>query len=210
MSGDGGKKRFLGNAYANRTTGEVRDYYDQWSEVYDEELAENNYQQPRRCAEALSRMLKDTGARVLDVGCGTGLSGVALADAGFSHVDGCDLSTGMLEKAFATGAYTKLFTADLNRPPLDAPDGEYGGIAAVGVFSFGHVQADALEEFMRVSQPGAPIIIGLNDHFYEEGSLISKIVALEKDGRLSLVEAEKGEHLPGIGLTGWVLSLTRL
>ena len=126
----GGKKRFLGNAYSSRTAEEVRDYYDQWAEVYDEELTENSYQQPRRCAMELARHLNDRSARILDVGCGTGLSGIALSEAGYSHIDGCDLSQGMLEKAFKTEIYSKLFMADLNKPPLDAPAGRRDGDGA--------------------------------------------------------------------------------
>ena len=206
----GGKKRFLGNAYSSRTAEEVRDYYDQWAEVYDEELTENSYQQPRRCAMELARHLNDRSARILDVGCGTGLSGIALSEAGYSHIDGCDLSQGMLEKAFKTEIYSKLFMADLNKPPLDAPDSAYGGIAAVGVFSFGHVQPDAMDEFIRVSQPGAPIVIGLNEHFYREGSLTAKLDALTAAGRIERLGETEGEHIPGIGMIGWVIAVRRL
>ena len=206
----GGKKRFLGNAYSSRTAEEVRDYYDQWAEVYDEELTENSYQQPRRCAMELARHLNDRSARILDVGCGTGLSGIALSEAGYSHIDGCDLSQGMLEKAFKTEIYSKLFMADLNKPPLDAPDSAYGGIAAVGVFSFGHVQPDAMDEFIRVSQPGAPIVISLNEHFYREGSLTAKLDALTAAGRIERLGETEGEHIPGIGMIGWVIAVRRL
>ena len=206
----GGKKRFLGNAYSSRTAEEVGDYYDQWAEVYDEELTENSYQQPRRCAMELARHLNDRSARILDVGCGTGLSGIALSEAGYSHIDGCDLSQGMLEKAFKTEIYSKLFMADLNKPPLDAPDAAYGGIAAVGVFSFGHVQPDAVDEFIRVSQPGAPIVIGLNEHFYREGSLTAKLDALTTAGRIERLGETEGEHIPGIGMIGWVIAVRRL
>ncbi|MEZ5872147.1 MAG: methyltransferase domain-containing protein [Nitratireductor sp.] len=206
---DSGKKRFLGNAYSNRTAEEVRAYYDQWAEVYDEELTENSYQQPRRCAEALALHLDDRSARVLDVGCGTGLSGLALAAAGYNHIDGCDLSSGMLEKAFKTAVYSKLFTADLNKPPLDAPDNAYGGIAAVGVFSFGHVQPDAVDEFIRVAVPGAPIVIGLNEHFHKEGSLTAKLDALAAAGLIERLSETEGEHIPGIGMSGWVITVRK-
>lgn len=210
MAGKTPNDRFLGSAYQVRSTEETRDLYDRWAETYDVELAkENNYAQPRRCAEMLSRYLKDPDARILDVGCGTGLSGGALVEAGFRTMDGCDLSPGMLEKAKQTGLYGRLFEADLNQPPLDAPDAFFDAAVAVGVFSFGHVSPDALDEIVRVMKPGAMLIIGLNDHFYDEGSLTAKLIALSGAGRIDRLAEEHGEHIEGTGLTGWVIAVRK-
>ena len=162
---------------------EVRDMYDRWAASYDTELIdENGYAQPRRCAEMLSRYLTDRNAEILDIGCGTGLSGAALAEAGYGVIDGCDFSAGMLEKARATGLYRRLFGADLNAPPLDAADGAYAAAVAVGVFGFGHIQPACLDEILRIVSPGAPLVIGLNEHFYEDGALTAKLDALAADG----------------------------
>lgn len=202
-------KGFLENAYRERTTGEMRDYYDQWSRVYDAELAENDYAQPRRCAEALISAGADPSRPVIDMGCGTGLSGLALKEAGFGQIDGCDLSPGMLQKASRLDVYRDLFECDLNNPPLARSDASYGSLAAVGVFSFGHVMADAIDEMLRIVEPGGALVIGMNDHYYQEGSVPRKLAALAKEGAITMVSSEHGDHLPGIGLTGWVLSFTR-
>ncbi len=204
------RKRFLDNAYVKRSAAEVIEYYDRWSEVYDEELTENNYRQPRRCAEALARHLTNMDAPILDAGCGTGLSGLALREAGFTNIEGCDFSPGMLEKAHSFGIYDKLFTADLNKPPLDSPDGAYAALTAVGVFSYGHVMPDALDEFLRVLRPGSPIVIGLNAHFFAEGLLTAKIEAMVSAGLVDKLSQEHGEHIPDIGLSGWVIALRRV
>ena len=89
MAGPSQNDRFLDIAYRARTTDETRDLYDRWAETYDTELIdENDYAQPRRCAEMLARYLKTREAEILDIGCGTGLSGAALREAGFGIVDG--------------------------------------------------------------------------------------------------------------------------
>lgn len=203
------RPRFLTDSYRDRTATEVRDFYDRWSEVYDEELSEAAYAQPSRCAAALSAMTPDRSQPAIDIGCGTGLSGLALREAGYTKIDGCDLSPGMLEKAARTEIYNRLFETDLNVPPLDVPDGHYAAIAAVGVFSFGHVMADAIDEFLRIGRPGAAIVIGMNDKYYREGSVPKKLDALEAAGLIVERRDEHGDHLPGIGLSGWVITFRK-
>jgi len=205
-----GEKRFLGEAYAETGTEETRELYDAWSEVYDTELlTENAYAQPRRCAAALAAVESNRDVPVLDIGCGTGLSGLALQKAGFHVLAGCDLSPGMMLRAMATGVYSRLFETDLNTPPMPVADGTFGAATAVGVFSFGHVKPVAMDDILRVLRPGAPLIIGLNEKYHAEGSLTRKLDALATAGRLSVLSQEKGEHIPGTGVEGWVLTLRK-
>lgn len=202
-------ENFFDKAYSVKSTEETRAMYDRWSKVYDQDLKSGDYQQPVRCAGALKTQLHDASAAILDVGCGTGLSGLALREAGYTQIDGCDLSNGMLEKAAALGIYKRLFACDLNKPPLDAADTSYDAITAVGVFSFGHVMADAVDEFLRVLKSGGILVIGLNDHFYEEGSLTKKLESLEGSGQLEILKREHGEHIPKNDLKGWVLTMKK-
>ena len=202
-------KSFLDDAYRDRTDAEMRAYYDAWARQYDQDMEDRDYAQPQRCGEALAALLDPAAATVLDVGCGTGRSGVALKLAGFGTVDGCDLSDEMLIRAKDTKAYRRLFQANLNEPPLNGGDGAYDAATCVGVFSFGHVSPDALEEILRVVKPGGPIVIGLNEMFYEKGDLTRKMAALQDAGRLEILSQEKGEHLPGEGMEGWVIRLRK-
>lgn len=210
MAGPPQNDRFLKTVYGVHDPVEVRDMYDRWAASYDTELIEENgYAQPRRCAEMLSRYLADRRTGILDIGCGTGLSGAALAEAGYGVIDGCDFSAGMLEKARGTGLYRRLFGADLNAPPLDAADGAYGAAVAVGVFGFGHVQPESLDDILRVMSPGAPLVIGLNEHFYDDGALTAKLTALGASGRIDRLAEEHGEHIRGTGVTGWVIAVRK-
>lgn len=202
--------RFLGKAYTVKTDDETRALYDRWSEVYDEELAENDYRQPARCAAALAALSPpNRDVAVLDVGCGSGLSGLALKQAGYGTIDGCDFSPGMLEKAGELAVYRHLFETNLNEPPMDVANSAYDAATCVGVFSFGHVMADALDDVLRVIKPGGPLVVGLNDHFYQEGSLTAKLGALETAGVIVGRIDEHGDHIVGTGLTGWVISVRK-
>ncbi len=200
---------FLDRAYGLETADQTRDHYEAWAATYDEEVAgDNGYAQPERCAAALARILGGgpIGGPVLDVGCGSGLSGVALRDAGFADLDGCDLSPAMLDRARDTGVYRRLFEADLNAG-LDADRGSYAAAAAVGVFSFGHLEPATLREVLRVVRPGGAVVVGLNDHFWDEGGFPAELDAIKADGLATVEFREHGDHLPGADIGGWVVVL---
>ena len=201
---------FLKRAHDVRTIAETRRFYSEWAETYDADLTEeHDYVQPRRCAEMLSRFLPDRGTDILDVGCGTGLAGAALAAAEYRTVDGCDLTPGMLAKARETGHYRRLFEADLNVPPLDSADGAYGAAVAVGVFSFSLIHPAALDEILRLLAPGAPLAIGVNANFYAEGTLARKLGALGAAGRIERLAEEHGDHIGSAGMTGWAIAVRK-
>ena len=203
----------LGHSYALETGIETLAHYEAWADTYDEEISEElGYAQPVRCAAALSAVVNTqhgtpTG-HVLDVGCGTGLSGLALEQAGFTNLDGSDFSAPRVAPAAATGVNQQLFAADLNKG-LDGPDRTYDAAAAVGVFSFGHIQPSALREILRVVRLGGAVVIGLNDHYWDLGTFQSEVDAIETDGVANLVFQEHGDHLPGADIEGWVVVLVK-
>lgn len=203
--------RFLSNIYGGEKPRDTKELYRDWANSYDQEVdRENDYAQPRRCAEALAAVLDDSAGRILDIGCGTGLSGLALKQAGFSTIEGCDFSNEMLEVASKKTAYQRLFFADLNNPPIDAPDGHYDGATAVGVFAFDHINPDALDEILRVLKPGAPLVIGLNEKFYDKGTLEEKFKQLESAATAVILSREFGDHLPVAGIKGWTITLCKI
>lgn len=194
-------EKFLTRSYGKRGARAVRDHYDAWAESYDAEIAENGYVTPARCAAALAASGLAKSAPILDLGCGTGLSGAALAACGFSVIDGTDLSPGMLEKAEQRGLYRRLFPAD---PDGHLPPGPYHAICAVGVISPGAAPISMLAAALDLLPAGGALVMSLNDHGLADASYTSGIAAVEASGTARVTFQEHGAHLPGINLNSTV------
>lgn len=202
-----GEDGFLDRAYDEGDSAQTHQLYAEWADSYDGELTDHGYATPTRVAATVQSLGVDTAAKIVDLGCGTGLSGVALQAAGYTSIDGCDYSGEMLDVAEATGAYGVLDEVDLNAAPISYGTDTYDVATIVGVFGFGHVEPDALDEAVRIVRPGGHIVIGVNEKFYAGSDLAAKIERTEAAGAVTDVEAELGDHIPGYGVGGWVISM---
>ncbi|MGZ9809790.1 class I SAM-dependent DNA methyltransferase [Pseudoroseicyclus sp. H15] len=191
----------LKNVYDLNGEGEVRAYYDEWAGSYDAEVSEAGYATPRRCAEALAASGLGKDAAILDMGCGTGLSGAALAAEGFTTLDGCDLSEGMLAVARSRRIYRHLFLA--GETPPEQPD----AVAAVGVIGAGAGPVSLFDECLALLVPGGRFVFSFNDHALEVPEFPAALERALQDGRARKLFEEHGDHLPkmGIGSTVYVL-----
>lgn len=166
----------LDAAYSLQTPDDNQRHYDDWAGSYDSDFViSHDYRLPERVAAVFA-----DGAPVgpvLDVGAGTGLVGVALAQAGVGPVDGTDISEGMLRAAEAKGVYRRLFWGDLT-DRLDVADGTYQGVVSAGTFTTGHVGPDALDEVLRIAAPGARLAISINGEHWEAAGFRTKFDAL--------------------------------
>ncbi|MEL6966547.1 MAG: methyltransferase domain-containing protein [Pseudomonadota bacterium] len=200
----------FGAAYSLSDGEETLAHYRTWAASYDQEVGQDNgYAQPARVADMLARFSDPKSVRVFDAGCGSGLSGVALASAGVTTIDGCDFSPEMLARAKEKGVYTSLFEADLNQPLTRIPDASYDIVTAVGIFSFGHVDPKACEELLRILKPHGHLIVALNDPFWQKGDLRAQLEAMIARGVATEKAKEFGDHLPGHNVMGWVIALQR-
>lgn len=201
-------RKMLDNAYGLMSAAETRAFYDAWAESYDAEIAENGYATPDRCAAALAQFATARDIAVLDIGCGTGMSGSALTEAGFTVIDGCDFSAEMLARAQAKGIYRTLVNTDLENPFPFEP-GAYGAITAMGVLNPGHAPATTLDEVLALLPPGGLFAFSLNDHALADGSYEGRINENVDTGAARLLFREEGQHLPGIGLNSTVYVLEK-
>ena len=86
----------------------ILEIHADWAASYNDVLAEYGYGTPSCIAAALAKSVSPK-SRILDFGCGTGLSGLALRKVGFTKLDGLDISPSMLSKAQSSRIYQKLW-----------------------------------------------------------------------------------------------------
>ncbi|MEL7115443.1 MAG: methyltransferase domain-containing protein [Pseudomonadota bacterium] len=200
------KGKFLNDVYGVDTPEAARDLYDDWSTTYDAEIAENGYATPGRVAEALARHMSDRAQPVLDFGCGTGLSGLALRRAGFEVIDGCDLSAEMLKGADDKECYRKTWQI---APGAGVPGG-YAAITATGVISVGAAPIETYDILLDALDPGGLLALSFNDHALAEPRFEGKLRARVEDGTTRLLFQEYGTHLPGINLKSNVYVIEKM
>ncbi|MEM7287802.1 MAG: class I SAM-dependent methyltransferase [Actinomycetota bacterium] len=178
----------LDDAYAVETPDDNRRLYAQWASTYDSGFLETQgYVYDRSVATAFV----DAGGRgpVLDLGCGTGAVGIALAMLGVDTIDGLDISPEMLEQAATKQVedrpvYRRLVTGDL-LAGIEIPDGAYAGVVSAGTFTHGHVGSEALGEVIRVGAPGCSFAIGINSAHYELRGFADALRGFEADGAIT-------------------------
>ncbi len=187
---------------------QAKPFYDDWAARYEAEVAENGYVTPKRCAEALAAHAAMPWAPLMDLACGTGLSGLALRAAGFECIDGFDLSEGMLDGAREKGIYRDLKVADMSQP-LEIPEGVYQNAAAIGCISPEYMPPTVLDEILGKLPSGGCVVFSVNDHAAQDGTITGRINELLDSGWAELLFRDYGDHLPKIGLKATVYVLRR-
>ena len=198
---------FLRQVYDLVTQDDTDAYYSRWAASYDEELTRQGYRTPKRCSDALRRFVAPD-APVLDVGCGTGLSGRALADAGFTNLTGSDVNAEMLAMAEKAGIYRDSWVTDVDNPFPFSP-GTYAAIAAVGVIGVGAAPASLLTRALDALATGGHLVFSYNDHALEVAEYPQVLDDAITTGVAEQVFAERGPHIEGLGSLSTVYVLRR-
>lgn len=193
---DGHHDGALGAVYEAKDSNEVAALYDRWAETYDADMAAAGYRHPSICLGLVARHLPRGSAPVLDAGAGTGLIGEWLSILGYPHVEGLDISEGMLARAAEKEVYAGLHRAALGER-LPFADGHFAGIVSAGVFTSGHVGVEGLPELLRICRPGGVIVLTVKNTLWQEG-FAARLDELEAEGRI--VRAEETE--PYVSMPG--------
>ena len=91
----------------------VTNLFDNYAAYYEQHLQDVlQYNIPQCINTIISKYINNNNLHTLDLGCGTGLSGVHLRTVS-AHLTGVDLSNKMLTKARSKGIYDKLITSEI-------------------------------------------------------------------------------------------------
>jgi SAM-dependent methyltransferase len=162
---------------------EVAKRYDDWAATYDQTLQSWNYDAPQVAAGLLVDRLPN--AVVLDIGCGTGLTGLALHQQRVAVIDGLDLSSESIGLARARNVYRDLHQHDFNSGPLPVSDDSYDAVLCVGVMSYAHDPASLIREMCRVVKPNGTIVFSHRSDLWREADFPTMLDGFRNEGLLT-------------------------
>lgn len=172
----------------------VATLFDQHADDFDEILVDQlGYCVPLLVAEALRRHAPGPYAHGLDLGCGTGLSGVALNGI-CERMTGVDLSERMVEVAFDRGVYHDLYTGEAVEflQEFEEEDGTvptFDLIVATDVFPYlGAIEAIVAGAAARLEAGG---VFAFSTETLEDAAFAGKPYVLSAARRY----AQRGSHV---------------
>ncbi|MEO0647415.1 MAG: class I SAM-dependent methyltransferase [Cyanobacteria bacterium J06650_10] len=173
--------------YEAKSNQELETKYDQWADIYDQDLTEEFvWKSPQAAATVLEKHV-ESSAKILDAGAGTGLVGECLAKAGFNNLVAMDLSSGMLDVAKQKQVYCEYHQMVLGEL-LAFASNEFDATISVGVFTQGHAPAKSLNELVRITKPNGMIVFSLRVETYEQDGFKEQQTELEQAGKWVLAE----------------------
>ena len=203
MSAPKGPSEFVDAAYHLQDEASLVEFYRKWAEDYDHQmLDELGYTSPIAIAQQLSEHLTDKTAQIFDVGCGTGLTCVYLAEKGYSNLDGIDLSPDMVRVAAQRGIYRELLVGDVNQA-LECEDSSYDGVISSGTFTHGHVGPQPLDEIFRILKPGGVLACTVHEDLWESMGFRAKLDALVEADIAVCLSLKMGSYYRDSPPEGW-------
>ena len=190
--------------YKLKTTEEVMDFYDEWGDKdkYNKDMVDWDYTGPKETVNTFNKYAKNKGILILDAGCGTGLVAKELKSFGYNNFHGVDLSQKLLD-SIPKDLYKRLDKADLNQP-IKNEDNYYDAVMCVGTFTFAHVKANALDEFVRITKNRGLICFTINEGIYKEYGFDKKIMQLKNHGMWKEIEFFKSDYIASKDVNAWL------
>ena len=158
---------------------ELEHIYKNWAKKYEDDVINlAGYVGHLITSELLLCYLRNTQAKILDAGCGTGLVGEILNKNSFQNLIGVDFSQEMLNIAKQKNVYQSLDLVDLTKK-LDYEDNLFDAVICAGTFTCGHVGPEALREMVRITKQGGYICFTVRKQEWEASPYMQIINDLE-------------------------------
>ena len=182
----------------------VLKYYDDWTKnaQFNQDMIDWKYTAPVNTVQLLDKYIHDKNIKILDAGCGSGLAGIELKKRGFTNIYGVDFSQSMLN-LIPNNIYQTVELIDLNEP-LKYNDNDFDVIICVGTFTYGHVKAHALNEFIRVTNKNGYICFTINEGIYTEYKFDKKINELSKNKSWEVLNLSKSSYIVNKDVEAWL------
>jgi len=183
---------------------EVLDYYDNWTNnaQFNQDMVDWKYTAPNNAAKLLHKYSPNKDIEILDAGCGSGLVGMELAKNGYLNITGADFSQSMMD-LIPQKIYKSLKLIDLNET-LFYKVNSFDAIICVGTFTYGHVKARALDEFLRITKNNGLICFTVNEGIYNKYKFDKKITELSKNNSWKILELSKSSYIVNKSVHAWL------
>ena len=146
--------------YEHPSTKELMEVFAAWANDYDSNLINGHgYKAPEVAVDGFVKLGLVRDARILDAELGTRMVGLLPREAGFTHIDGGDLSTEMRTIAARHCVYDRLFQLDMTKDYGIAPADAYDAVISVGVFGFGLPHLSHLRHIMGAAKKEASVML---------------------------------------------------
>ncbi len=197
-----GPSDFITEAYSLKDKEGMIGFYDKWAQEYDEQMLGKGYESPQRIAQILDDYLLEYDIAVLDIGCGTGLTGKHIKSTGISRLDGMDISAEMVEVARSRHIYRDLFVADVNLP-LEIPDNSYDAAISSGTFTHGHVGSEPLLEIFRIIKPGGLLACTIHFELWHDRGFDATFAKMIGNHEIQCLALREGPFYENAANEGW-------
>jgi predicted TPR repeat methyltransferase len=184
----------LDEAYSVKTPDDNRRLYAKWAATYESSFVDaKQYRYPKAIAEVFNDVLPPVN-RVLDIGTGTGLTGMYVTRLRPAVViDGMDISPEMLAQAKlktredGSVVYRALYERDLTVavPNENAP---YEALFSSGTFTHGHLGPECLRNLLPLLAHDGWLVVGVNNEHFESKGFAGELESLVALGAIQTPE----------------------
>ena len=184
----------LAAAYSVKSPDDNRRLYAKWAATYETSFVDaKQYRYPKAIAEVFSDVVSPV-TRVLDIGTGTGLTGMYLSRLRPELlIDGMDISPEMLAQARlknredGAAVYRQLYERDLTRDVANE-NPAYEALFSSGTFTHGHLGPECIANLLPLLEPNGWLVVGVNNEHFESKGFEEVLASLVAEGAIEVPE----------------------